>query len=60
MVGLDFEHAIAAAVPTAAVLGMWLDSRRRSAEQHQKLSERLTRLETKLEPLWKWYTNGEK
>lgn len=39
------------------ILLFWWDTRRRSREQHAENSHRLTRIETKIDPLWDWWND---
>ena len=43
------------------LIAIWLDLRHRSNQQHTETRERLTRIETMMEPLWNWWnrTNGK-
>ncbi len=46
----DWQHFLTAAVPTLAIISVWVN-----------ISGRLTKIETKIEPLWEWWNkNGGK
>ena len=47
---------ILAAVITP-VLAMWWDTRKHSAKMHMENQLKLTKIETKLEPLWRWWNS---
>jgi len=54
----SWQHFWAAAVPAIMVLLSWLDSIRRNRESQEDISGRLTKIETKIEPIWRWWNNG--
>ena len=49
---------ILAAVLTP-VVAMWWDTRKHSSRMHSENQLRLTRIETKIEPLWKWWNSND-
>lgn len=55
---MDWAIIGAVLLPTVVVLGMWIDSRRRSDANHTENRERLVRIETKLEPMWEWWSKN--
>ena len=61
-----WTHLGIVAVPAVMILGFWLDSRRQrrdesreNTQRHTENRDRLARIETKIEPLWKWWNNGQ-
>jgi len=50
----------AVAVPALMLLGFWLDYRHRTSVQHRENSDRLTRIEVKLDPIWDWWNERRK
>jgi hypothetical protein len=55
----EWTHAGIVAAAIIPVALFWIDTRRQSAKMHAENSNRLTRIETILEPIWKWWNNGK-
>jgi hypothetical protein len=55
-----WSHLGIVAVIVVPLIVIWLDLRHRSGQQHTQTGERLSSIETKIDPLWKWWnkTNG--
>jgi hypothetical protein len=41
-----------------AIAAIWLDLRSRQGVMHKENIERLTRVETKIEPMWDWWNDN--
>lgn len=57
MVHWDMKHLLDLVVPSLMILGLWIDYRVRSSRQHTQTQTRLTALETKVDPVWNWFTD---
>ena len=57
---MNIETWIQLSIACIALLAIWLDLRNRQGNMHKENIERLTRVETKIEPVWAWWnkTNG--
>ena len=60
-----WTHLGIVAVPALMILGFWFDSRRErhrerqeNTDRHSENRDQLARIETKIEPIWKWWNNG--
>lgn len=54
---LALKLAATVLVPTTLY---WLDNRRQTHRNHTENQVRLARIETKLDPIWRWWNQGEK
>jgi hypothetical protein len=40
------------------ILAMWFEARIRSEKQHRENRDRLIKIETQVEPLWRWWNKN--
>lgn len=53
-----WTHLGIIAVVVIPLIVIWLDLRNRQGAMHRDNIERLTRVETKIEPVWQWWNRN--